>query len=202
MLRVPRARYGANALAGLIKIDSAIRNRASCRRRRWRAKTAVGRRREGGRTAATGGTTSPGASWRSASIDGFRRNDFSRARTRTGGGDDPARQASVRCLRRLAHRPRWHARRLDNGYDALRRTIRSRHTPTDPGATHRIAGRPLTATRSRALRLISTSAYADSDIDYSFDGTGATNRTGASRAVRLRTSYERRRRTPSEELRR
>jgi iron complex outermembrane receptor protein len=209
VLRGPQGtRYGANALAGLIKIDTRDPDPVHS----LQAQAMAGEDGLWGGGVQAGGPLAKGrtdAAWRLVAqrfvSDGFRRNDFL-AREDTNG----RRETTLRGKLRFDASDAWRIDLggmhvdLDNGYDAFA-PDNSLTTHSDrPGRdAQRSLGGSLTATGDLgALRLISTSAYADSDIDYSFDGDwGNDPYWGEFAPYDYYTSYERRRRTLSEDLR-
>jgi len=209
VLRGPQGtRYGANALAGIIN----VRTRDARPERELHTELTAG---EDGMLAAgivaggaLGAGPQPGA-WRiavqQAGSDGFRRNRYL-GRDDTNGRDELTARA------RLAFDPAtdWHVgltllhADLDNGFDAFA-LDNSFDTLSDR------PGRDAQRSSGTALRidgdfgratLRSTTAYADSDIVYSFDGDwGNDAYWGEYAPYDYFSSYQRARRTLSQDLR-
>jgi iron complex outermembrane recepter protein len=209
VLRGPQGtRYGANALAGLIKIDTHDPEAVHS----LQAQAMAGEDGLWGGGVQAGGPLAKGradAAWRLVAqrleSDGFRRNDFL-AREDTNG----RRETTVRGKLRLDVSDAWRIDLggmhvdLDNGYDAFApENWFTTHSDRPGRDAQRSLGGSVIATGDLGpLRLISTSAYADSDIDYSFDGDwGNDPYWGEFAPYDYYTSYQRRRRTFSEDLR-
>jgi outer membrane receptor protein involved in Fe transport len=178
VLRGPQGtRYGANALGGLIKVktrDPVVEPEVHAEASAggdglWAAGVAAG----GGLPA----KESASGAWRAvlhrAASDGFRRNAFL-GRDDTNGRDE----MTARLKFRLATEGGWSAdlgllrADFDNGYDAFAIDNSLRTLSDRPGRdSQRSQGASLDAsyTGSRGLALRSTTTWADSDIEASFD---------------------------------
>jgi outer membrane receptor protein involved in Fe transport len=176
VLRGPQGtQYGANALAGLINVRTAAPEpRASLR-----TVATAGDDGLWGAGLQAGGPLGAGdrAAWRVAAqrlvTDGFRHNVYL-GRDDTNGRDE----TTLRARLRLEPADAWQVDLttlyvdLDNGYDAFA-PDNSLVTLSDrPGRdAQRSVGAALVVDgRLAQARLVSTTSWADSDIDYSFDG--------------------------------
>jgi len=177
VLRGPQGtRYGANALGGLIKVKTAdpsegfeVRTEATLGERDTRAFGAV----LGGALPGVDSTAAARLVVQQYQSDGFRRNAFldrddtmgrdeTTARLKVRLGDEQGLSADLTAL--LVD--------IDNGYDAFA-IDNSRVTQSDdPGRdAQRTAGASARLNwAGSAFNVLSISSYADSDIDYSFDG--------------------------------
>ena len=176
VLRGPQGTsYGANALGGLIK----VRTREPQRAFEAATEVSAGQDDEWSVGAVLGGAiagTQSGAfrlGVQEYQSDGFRRNAFL-GRDDTNGRDE----LTARARGRFEPSERWQidvsalAVDLDNGYDAFA-IDNSRVTQSDhPGSdSQRSLGGSLDLRyHADAFDLVSLSAYADSAIDYGFDG--------------------------------
>jgi len=176
VLRGPQGtRYGANALGGLIK----IKTREPQRDFDAMTEASVGEDDEWSAGAVVGGAiagTETGAfrvGVQQYQSDGFRRNAFL-GRDDTNGRDELTARARVR----FDPSERWQvdvsalALDLENGYDAFA-IDNSRVTQSDhPGSDSQrsIGGSVNLRYHADPFDIVSISAYADSDIDYGFDG--------------------------------
>jgi outer membrane receptor protein involved in Fe transport len=209
VLRGPQGtRYGANALAGLVKLNS----RSPDRDPTLRTEATVG---DDGTFAAglvVGGPLAgeqSGAAWRLAAqrfvADGFRHNVYL-------DRDDTNDRDELTLRGRLAAKvgDAWHLDAtamlvdLDNGYDAF--TVDNSFTTRAdrPGQdAQRTVGGSLVATGDfPAGRIVSTTAAASSDIVYSFDGDwGNDPYWGDFAPYDYFSRFDRERRTLSEDLR-
>lgn len=211
VLRGPQGtRYGANALAGLIK----IKTRDPGVERELRTEVTSG---DDGMRAiglATGGALGrDGAArddaWRIAAqgarSDGFRRNAYL-GRDDTNGRDETTLRGKLR----------WHATPdwrvelgalyvdIDNGFDAFVPDNSLRTLSDRPGRdAQRSTGGSLKVTGDLGrASLLSTTAYADSDILYSFDGDwGNDGYWGGFAPYDYFSRFDRERRTLSQDLR-
>ena len=176
VLRGPQGTsYGANALGGLIK----VRTREPQRTLEAVTEVSAGQDDEWSVGAVLGGAipgTESGAfrlGVQEYQSDGFRRNAFL-GRDDTNGRDELTARGRVR----FQPSERWQidvsalAIDLDNGYDAFA-IDNSRVTQSDhPGSdSQRSLGGSLDLRyHADAFEVVSVSAYADSEIDYGFDG--------------------------------
>jgi len=207
VLRGPQGTaYGANALGGLI----AINTRAPQREADANAKLLFGDHGSLGASGALGGPIGDGeAAWRLSAgnyqSDGFRRNDFLRRDDTNGYDESNARL-------RLTARPfdSLHADftvmwvDLDNGYDAFS-IDNSRTTLSDkPGqdAQQVFAGALRLDYGAHSFDLVSRTAFGDSASVYSFDGDWGNDQSwGANSPYDYFERFDRDRRTLSEDLR-
>ena len=209
VLRGPQGtRYGANALAGLIKLNTrdpepVLVAAGAGDDRRGRS---VERRRTGGRCLESVGD---GSAWRLVAqrleSDGFRRNAFL-GRDDTNGRDE----TTLRGKLRLGLDDGWQIDLaamhvdLDNGYDAFTPDNSLTTLSDRPGrdAQRTSGGSAVVSGDLGPARLVSTSAVAESDIVYSFDGDwGNDPYWGEFAPYDYFSSFERERRTLSEDLR-
>ncbi|HKE46139.1 MAG TPA: TonB-dependent receptor [Steroidobacteraceae bacterium] len=181
VLRGPQGtRYGANALGGLIK----VKTREPERDFDATTEASVGQDDEWSIGAVIGGPiggTETGAfrvGVQQYESDGFRRNAFL-GRDDTNGRDELTARARLR----FEPTERWQvdvsvlALDLDNGYDAFS-IDNSRVTESDhPGSDSQrsIGGSVDLRYHADAFDVVSITAYADSDIDYGFDGDWGNN---------------------------
>lgn len=207
VLRGPQgARYGANALAGLVK----LKTNDPQPRDEFAAEVTTGEHATWSAGVVAGGALGEGGSaWRLVGqryeSDGFNRNAWL-DRDDTNGRDE----ATLRGKLRLELPGRWRADvaalyvDLDNGYDAFslddsRRTLSDRpgrDAQRTVGASVALAG-PL-----GDYTLSSTSAYAVSDSRYSFDGDWANDTYwGEYAPYDYFSSFQRERTTLTEDLR-
>jgi outer membrane receptor protein involved in Fe transport len=207
VLRGPQGtRYGANALAGLIKIKTrdatpegaSLLEASGADHDTWSAGLATG-----------GALGSDGSAWRLAaqrfSSDGFQRNVYL-DRDDTDGRDE----TTLRGKLRLEPGAGWRADLaalyvdLDNGFDAFA-PDNSRHTRSDRPGRDEQRTRGLSANLRGPLRdltLQSISAYARSDSVYSFDGDwGNDAYWGEFAPYDYFSRYDRERTTLSQDLR-
>jgi outer membrane receptor protein involved in Fe transport len=209
VLRGPQGtRYGANALAGLIKLDtrdpepvfSLSTQAMSGEDGLWSA---------GVQTGGALGAGSADSAWRLAAqrleSDGFRHNAYL-DRDDTNG----RRESTVRGKLRLELDDDWRVDvaamhvDLDNGYDAFVPDNSLTTLSDRPGrdAQRSSGGSVVVSGDLSAVRMVSTTAAADSDIDYSFDGDwGNDPYWGEFAPYDYYSSFERERRTLSEDLR-
>ena len=209
VLRGPQGTsYGANGLAGLIK----VRTRDADGREDLRAEVSGGQ--DGLRSAAVAaagalGDTAEAGGWRLAvqqfQQDGFRQNVFL-GREDTNGRDE----LTVRGKLRLNPAEGWRIDltamhvNLDNGFDAFSPSNGLVTYSDQPGkdAQRSSAGAVAVTGDLGAARLESVTTYADSAMLYSFDGDWGNNAYwGANAPYQYFSRYDRRRRTGSEDLR-
>jgi iron complex outermembrane receptor protein len=209
VLRGPQGtRYGANALAGLIKVKTRDPDGSTDLR------TEVTAGDDGVRAAglAVGGAlggSGNGAGWRLVAQnftgDGFRRNAYLN-RNDTNGRDE----STVRGKLRLYPADDWQVELaglyvdLDNGFDAFSPDNSLRTLSDRPGRDAQRSKGASVAVQGAlgAVTLQSATAYADSDIVYSFDGDwGNDAYWGAYAPYDYYSRYGRNRRTFSEDLR-
>jgi iron complex outermembrane recepter protein len=209
VLRGPQGtRYGANALAGLIKLNT--RDPESVFSLQTQAMT--GEDGLWGAGVQTGGALQPGgdgSAWRLVAqrleSDGFRHNAFL-GRDDTNG----RRETTLRGKLRLDLDEAWRIDLaamhvdLDNGYDAFTPDNSLTTLSDRPGrdAQRSSGGSVVVSGDLGSARLVSTSSAAESDSDYSFDGDwGNEPYWGEFAPYDYYTSFARRRRTLSEDLR-
>ena len=209
VLRGPQGtRYGANALAGLIKLNT--RDPEPVFSLQTQAMT--GEDGLWGAGVQAGGALQPGgdgSAWRLVAqrleSDGFRHNAFL-------GSDDTngRRETTLRGKLRLDLDESWRIDLaamhvdLDNGYDAFTPDNSLTTLSDRPGrdAQRSSGGSVVVSGDLGSARLVSTSAAAESDSDYSFDGDwGNAAYWGEFAPYDYYTSFARRRRTLSEDLR-
>lgn len=179
VLRGPQGtRYGANALAGLIEIRT---NEPTTEPELATEVVGGGDGLFGGGIVAGGGfgraSAETGSAWRLVAqrvkSDGFRYNSYL-DRDATNGRDE----TTLRGKLRLGLAEGWRADAtalyvsLDNGFDAFSPDNRLRTLSDQPGRdAQRSVGASLRLIGDLgAAELLSTTAYADSDIVFSFDG--------------------------------
>ena len=209
VLRGPQGtRYGANALAGLIKVKTHDPEFAHS----LRTELTAGEDGLWGAGLQAGGplgSRGEGAAWRLVAqrfeADGFRHNAFL-ARDDTNA----RRESTLRGKLRVQVSEAWQVDvgamyvDLDNGYDAFVPDNSFTTLSDRPGRdAQRSAGGSLVASGDLGrVRLVSTSAYADSDVDYSFDGDwGNDPYWGEFAPYDYFTRYQRQRRSLSQDLR-
>jgi outer membrane receptor protein involved in Fe transport len=209
VLRGPQGtRYGANALAGLIKVKTRDPDGTTD----LRTEVTVGD--DGVRAAgiAVGGalgSAGDGDGWRLVAQDftgdGFRHNAYLN-RNDTNGRDE----STLRGKLRLHPADAWQVDiaglyvDLDNGFDAFSLDNSLRTLSDRPGRdAQRSRGASVSVQGDLgAVTLQSATAYADSDIVYSFDGDWANDSYwGAYAPYDYYSRYGRNRRTVSEDLR-
>ena len=207
VLRGPQGtRYGANALAGLVK----LKTHDPQPRDEFAAEVTTGEHATWSAGVVAGGAVGEGGSaWRLVGqhhvSDGFMRDTYLE-RDDTNGRDE----TTLRGKLRLELPSRWRADvaalyvDLDNGYDAFS-LDNSRRTLSDrPGRdAQRTAGTSIALAGPLGdYTLSSTSAYAASDSRYSFDGDWANDTYwGEYAPYDYFSSYERERTTLTEDLR-
>ncbi|HKZ73425.1 MAG TPA: TonB-dependent receptor plug domain-containing protein, partial [Steroidobacteraceae bacterium] len=209
VLRGPQGTvYGANALAGIINV----------RTREPRAEPELSLQATGGdygtlgAAAVAGGALDSAArgAWRIAAqryeSDGFRRNAFT-GRDDTNGYDESALRGKLRWDFSDALRLDLTAMHvdLDNGYDAFSidnsRVTLSDHPGRDAQRSRALAAR-VDYTGFEGVRLRSITTWADSDIEYAFDGDWGNDRDwGVFAPYDFEQRFARERRTVSQELR-
>ena len=209
VLRGPQGtRYGANALAGLIKLNT--RDPEPGLSLQTQAMTGDdGLWSAGLQTGGGLGVGGSDSAWRLVAqyleSDGFRHNAFL-DRDDTNG----RRETTLRGKVRLDVHDDWRVDLaamhvdLDNGYDAFTPDNSLTTLSDRPGrdAQRSSGGSMVVSGDLGATRLVSTSAAADSDIDYSFDGDwGNDPYWGEFAPYDYYTSFARERRTLSEDLR-
>jgi outer membrane receptor protein involved in Fe transport len=209
VLRGPQGtRYGANALAGLIK----LKTRDPDGNTDLRAEATAGDDGVLGAGLAAGGglpTAADGDGWRLVAQhfeqDGFRRNTFLH-RDDTNGRDE----LTLRGKLRLLPADGWQVDLaalyvdLDNGFDAFVPDNKLRTLSDRPGRDAQRSKGASAMVRGDlgAVTLESATGYADSDIVYSFDGDwGNDPYWGAFAPYDYFSRYGRHRRTISEDLR-
>lgn len=208
VLRGPQGtRYGANAIGGLIYVQSAEPTDE------WKGRVELGGAEDDAYSAgaAVGGPiTSDGSlSFRASAhhheSDGFRENPFL-GRDDTNGRNETGFRAKL--LWEVSED--WELRLaalyadIDNGYDAFAIDNSLTVLSDKPGRdTQRSAGSALRATWSGARRfeLTSITSYADSDIDFSFDADWGNPESWAPFTYDFISMNDRRRETLSQELR-
>ncbi len=209
VLRGPQGtRYGANALAGLIKLNTRDPEPVLS----LMTQAMAGEDGLWGAGLQTGGALAAGdadSAWRLVAqrleSDGFRHNAF------FDRDDTNERQeTTVRGKLRLDVSGAWRIDLtamhvdLDNGYDVFTPDNSLTTNSDRPGEdAQRSSGGSVVASGDLgAARLVSTSAVAESDIDYSFDGDwGNDAYWGEFAPYDYYSSFERRRRTSSQDLR-
>ena len=209
VLRGPQGtRYGANALAGLIKLNTRDPEPVSSLQAQamtgedglWSAGVQAGGALE---------SVGDGSAWRLVAqrleSDGFRRNTFLR-RDDTNGRSE----TTLRGKLRLGLDDGWQIDLaamqvdLDNGYDVFTPDNSLTTLSDRPGrdAQRSSGGSAVVSGDLGPARLVSTSAVAEADIDYSYDGDwGNDPYWGEFAPYDYYTSFERQRRTLSEDLR-
>lgn len=207
VLRGPQGtRYGANALAGLIN----VKTRDADGREELRTEVSAGDDGTfGAGVAAAGPLGTDGAGWRlvgqTYQDDGFRHDAFL-GRDDTNGRNE----LTLRGKLRLLPADGWQADvaalyvDLDNGFDAFSPDNRLRTLSDRPGrdAQRSAAGSVKLTGDLGNVTLQSATAYADSDIVYSFDGDwGNDPYWGIYAPYDYFSRYGRNRRTTSEDLR-
>ena len=209
VLRGPQGtRYGANALAGLIK----VKTRDPDGSRDLDVELTAGNDAVQAAGLAVGGplvTAEEGDGWRLVaqhfSEDGFRRNTYLQ-RDDTNGRDE----STLRGKLRLRPADGWQVDLaaiyvdLDNGFDAFSPDNRLRTLSDRPGRDAQRSKGASVAVRGDLgpVSLESATGYADSDIVYSFDGDwGNDAYWGAYAPYDYFSRYGRRRSTLSEDLR-
>jgi outer membrane receptor protein involved in Fe transport len=209
VLRGPQGtRYGANALAGLIKLKTRDPDGSTD----LRAEATAGDDGVLGIGLATGGglpTATDGDGWRLVAQhfqqDGFRHNAFLN-RDDTNGRDELTLRGKLRLLPAEGWQVDLAALYvdLDNGFDAFSPDNRLRTLSDRPGRdAQRSKGASATVRGDLgAVTLESATGYAESDIVYSFDGDwGNDPYWGAYAPYDYFSRYGRQRRTISEDLR-
>ncbi len=208
VLRGPQGTaYGANALAGLI----AVNTRAPRRERELDAELTLGDFGTWGANAVLGGPVGDGdAAWRLVAgryrSDGFRRNAFL-GRDDTNGYDE----STLRLKFHARPREDLHADftamwvDLDNGYDAFA-LDNSRITHSDkPGRDAQVAralALRLTYDNAGPFTVVSRTTIGDSRSEYSYDGDWGNDALwGANAPYDYFQRFDRERRTVSEDLR-
>ncbi len=209
VLRGPQGtRYGANALAGLIKLNTHDPEPVLS----LTTQAMAGEDGLWGAGLQTGGALAAGgadSAWRLVAqrlaSDGFRHNAFF-------GRDDTneRRETTARGKLRFDVSDAWRIDMtamhvdLDNGYDVFTPDNSLTTNSDRPGqdAQRSFGGSVVASGDVGGARLVSTSAVAESDIDYSFDGDwGNDAYWGEFAPYDYYTSFERRRRTLSQDLR-
>lgn len=209
VLRGPQGtRYGANALAGLIKVKTRDPDGTTDLRTELTAGD-DGVRSAGLAVGGALGSDGDGEGWRLVAQhftgDGFRRNAYLN-RSDTNGRDE----STLRGKLRLHPVDGWQVDLaglyvdLDNGFDAFSPDNRLRTLADRPGrdAQRSKGASAVVKGDLGAVELQSATAYADSDIVYSFDGDWGNDRYwGAYAPYDYFSRYGRQRRTLSEDLR-